>query len=628
MLARRFLCRRQLWYTSCVCIPVRHSQSQRVSHALDTINLETRLPAPIKRQPQRKPFVKNLFLSTFDYEFLYYPEPQTKDRHSRFFEWFRPIEKYMSECLDDMENVRKEDILAHLRELGVFRACVDAQHLGLSLNHTETARLVEVLSCFPWLGCYIVKNHIIPVRIISALATDKQKAKYLPRIATGELVPTVCYTEPQSGINTLNINSVAMESDCGTHWILNGEKTFVVNGHDANLFLVFSHCGHPSAISREHGPLSVFLVERDFGGVTSKDVKDLIGLQDSPVCTVTFQNTKVPRENLLGDVKAGTGVLVDMLAPGNGNLASQAVGTLKVFTRILTRHVLQRKHLDKNMHEYEGVREVIGKMASTLYGMESMLYHTTGIMDIFENQDCTLEKAMVEVYCASECVKRIYEGLQLIGAQSYLRDNPYIRIFEDALSHTLFDSCSLDSNTYIALLGLQHMGKNLHDHIFKLRNPFNFPEHIFKWAFGKDYRERFQTANHLHPSLASGSKQLEKCVTRLHASSLLLLQRHGIRISEQQMELRRLGEIATRTYALLAVLSRASRAYCIGLRNHEYDRNLADSFAILSIDRVHLLAEEIASGEWNNGDKFNRNVAELMYSKKDYFAEHPLDRTY
>ncbi|XP_011878900.1 PREDICTED: acyl-CoA dehydrogenase family member 9, mitochondrial [Vollenhovia emeryi] len=628
MLARRFLRGRQLWHASCVCTPVRHTQSQQVSQdALDTVNLEMRLPAAFKKHPQRQPFAKNLFLASFDHEFMYYPEPQTKDRHRRFSEWLQPIEKYMSECLEDpARTLRKDEVLARLRELGVFRACVAEKYLGLDLNRTESARLVEVLSCLPWLGCYMVKNHIVPVHLISTLATDEVKARYLPRIASGELVPTVCFTEPGNGLNTLNVSSTAEPSDLD--WTLNGEKTFVANGHDANLFLVFAHSGHSHAISIENTMLSIFLVEREFGGVTSKDVKRLVGLRDSPVCTVTFGSTKVPKENLLGEVRSGTGVLIDMLAPGNRHLAAQAVGTLKTFTKTLTKHVLRRKHMDRNMHEYESVKEVIGKVASTLYGMESMLYYTTGMMDTFDNQDCTLEKAMVEAYCTSECVARIYEGLQLIGAYSYLREEPYIRTFEDALSYTLFDGCPLDANAYVALLGLQHTGKNLSKHIFKLRNPFNFPEYIAKWTLGKEYRLQLRVAEHLHPSLACGSKELEKCITNLQKVSVLLLERHGADVPERQMELRRLGELATRTFALITVLSRASRAYCIGVRDHDYDRNMADSFAILSIDRVRILADEIVEGEWNNGDDCNKTVAQLMYEKKDFFAEHPLNRTY
>ncbi|XP_070158889.1 complex I assembly factor ACAD9, mitochondrial [Polyergus mexicanus] len=627
MLARQFLCRKLLWHSSCSCVSIRYTQSAS-EQALDTLNFETRLPASIKRQQQRQPFAKNLFLGVFDHEFMYYSEPETKERHTRFFEWLQPIEKYMSENLENPQNVRKDDVLSHLRDLGVFRAHVDEQHLGLNLNETELAKLVEVLSCFPWLGSYIVKNHITPVHIISTMASEEQKAKYLPKIATGEIVPTVCYTESYGGINIRNMNTATVLSDCDTHYILNGEKSFVVNGHDSNLFLVFSLCGHSQALSSGHGVLSVFLVERDMDGVAYKDVKNLVGLHNSPVCTVTFKDVKIPKDNLLGEIKSGTNILIDTLAPGNRNLAPQAIGILRTFIKLLTRHVLERKHLDQNMHEYESVKEVIGKISTALYSMESMLYYTTGIMDIFENQDCALEKAMVEMHCINECVTCIYEGLQIIGVESYLREKPYIQIFEDALSYTLFDSYNIDSNIYIALLGLQHTGKNLHQHIMKLRNPFNFPQHILRWALGNEYQLNLRIADHLHPSLTNGGKILEKCITRLQTVGILMLQRHGSEISERQMELRRIGELAIKTFALITVLSRTSRAYCIGLRNAEFDRQLANTFAILTNDKTKVLADEISSGEYINSDILNKNIAELIYSKKDYFAEHPLNRSY
>ncbi|XP_012234986.1 complex I assembly factor ACAD9, mitochondrial [Linepithema humile] len=633
MLIRQFLCRKLLWHTSCNSFaPVRYTQSAS-QYALDAVsNLEIRLPVPKEKQPSRQPFAKNLFLGVFDHEFMYYPEPQTKERHTRFFEWLQPIEKYMSESMEDPQSVKKEEILSHMRDMGVFRANVSEQHLGLNLNQTEQAKLVEVLSCFPWLGSYMIKNHIAPLQIIDWLATDVQKTKYLPRITTGEFVPTVCFTEPENGLNVNTINTVATATDTDTHWTLNGEKAFVANGHDANLFLVFAECSYSGAYTATNSStpnsLSVFLVERDFGGITCKDVKNLAGLHNSPACTVSFKDTKVPRENLLGTVMSGKNILIDSLAPGNRNIAPQAVGVLRAFVKLLTRHVLQRKHLDQNLHEYEGVQEVIGKIASILYSMESMLYHTTGMIDTFENQDCALEKAMVETYCANECVACIYEGLRIIGAQSYLRENPYIQIFEDALSYSLFDNSNIDSDTYIALLGIQHTGKHLREHILRIRNPFNFPQHILKWATGKEYRLKLYIADHMHPSLIDGGRVLEDCITKLQNASVHMLQRHGTEISGRQMVLRRLAELATRTFALVTVLSRTSRAYCIGARNSEQDRHVAGSFAILTIDRIKVLAEEIAAEDWNNGNQCHRTVAELVYNKKDYFAEHPLNRTY
>ncbi|EZA57234.1 Acyl-CoA dehydrogenase family member 9, mitochondrial [Ooceraea biroi] len=588
-----------------------------------------RLPVASKKGPQREPFMKNIFLGPFDKEILYFPEPQSKDRHTRFYEWLQSIERYVSDNLKDPQNVNKNEVLSHLRDLGVFRSNVEEQHLGLRLNHSEQAKVVEVLSALPWLGSYMVNNHIAPLNVMYNMATADQKAKYLPKIATGECVPTVCFTEPDGAINTDNINTMAMLSECSEYWVLNGEKALVANGQDSNLFIVFGQCNHHPFVNPKHSTFSVFLVERNFSGITCESVNSLVGRRPhNHISTITFKDTKVPKENVMENATSVMKVLVDFLAPGNRHIAPQAIGTLRNFTKLLLKYILQRKHLNRDLHEYEGIQEVIGKTASTLYGMESALYMTTGMMDLHENQDCALENAMVETYCASECVARIYEGLQIIGAHSYLRENPYMEILEDALSYTLFDSYNLESNTYIGLLGLQHSGKYLREHIFKLRNPMYHPDHILRWLFGKDEQLKLDLGDHMHPSLSMGSELLEKCLARLQTCTWVLLKEHGKEVTNRQMDVRRLSELATRTFVLIAVFSRASRAYCIGLRNAEMDQQAAGSIAILTLDRIKVLAEEIQSTQFNNGDRFHKKIAELMFNKKDYFAEHPLDRSY
>lgn len=260
--------------------------------------------------------------------------------------------------------------------------------------------------------------------------------------------------------------------------------------------------------------------------------------------------------------------------------------------------------------------------------MESILYMTTGMMDTFDQQDCVLEKAMVEAYCANECVACIHEGLQIIGAQSYLRENPYIQILENALSYTLYDSYSIDSNIYIALMGLRHVGQHMYKHVHKLRNFFLYPKFLIKWFTGYEYYLNLHTAEHMHPSMLLNAKPLDGCIIRLATMALQLLERHSFEITDRQMELRRLSEIATKTFALVAVLSRTSRSYCIGMRNAEQERHVAASFGVLTLSRIRVLTKEIQLGNWNNGDRLYKDVAELIYNNKDYFAKHPLSRTY
>lgn len=628
MLARRLLCRRQLWQTSCYRVVVRHTQST-ASQLQESFTFDLRLPEIKTKEPQREPFAKNLFLGKFDYEFVYFPEPQTKERHTQFFEWLKPIELYLSECLANPANVKRDEVLAQMKELGVFRANVNEIYHGLDLTHTETTKLLEVLSCLPWLGFYFVKNHIMPIQLLNTLASDEQKAKYLPKIVNGEVVPTVCFTEANNGFNTDNIETEALLSDDGTHWVINGEKSFVPNGQDANLFLVFLQCGNSSGRgSSLSKALSICLIDGNSNGITLKDVNTLVGQQGCSVSTVIFEDTKTSDKYLLGQGGSGLKVLPDWMAPGNRHIAPQAVGILRSFVKLLTNHVLQRKHLNQNMHEYEAVQGMIGKIATKLYAMESILYMTTGMMDLFDKQDCALEKAMMEAFCANECVACIYDGLQIIGAHSYFRESPYIQIFEDALSYTLYDSYNIDSNTYIPLLGLQYTGKNLYKHVFKLRNPLMYPMFLIKFVLGQKSKLKLEIGDHMHPSLLIGARMLNECIANLANVVIILLDRHGLDISDRQMELRRLSEIATRTYALVSVLSRASRSYCIGLRNADQDRQLACSFTALTMERINVLSKEIIDGNWLNGDKLYENVAELTYNKKDYFAEHPLNRTY
>lgn len=629
MLARTFLYKKQLWSVSYNCTCHRAIQ-QSANQVQETINLETRLSAPLKKLPQRKPFAKNLFLGVFDHELMYYPEPQTKARNQEFVEWLKPIENYMLESQKDPHNVKKDDLLSNLKDMGVFRAHVNEQYLGLDMGQTELAKLVETLGCFPWLSSYLVKNYIQPIHIITKLASDVQKAKYLPKIISGEIRPTICFTESKDGAQSNYTTTEALLSDCHTHWILNGKKSFVINGHDSNLFLVFTQCALSRNQTMESTPrvLSVLLVEKDCNGITCTDTENTVGQQENSVSTISFQDTKVPKENLLGEIGSGLNLLMDLLCPGSRDIGPQAIGILKTFIKLLTNDVLQRKHLDKNLYEYEAVQEVLGKMATTLYAMESMLYMTTGIIDMYEEQDCALEKAMTEFYCASECAACIYEGLQIMGARSYLRSSPYIKMFEDALSYILFDSYNIDSCILVSLLGLQYAGKNLHQHISKLRNAFHYPRYVLRTFFNSEYQIKLQIADHMHPSLQEGGEILEKCITKLHMITVRLLQKHGLDISDRHMELRRLSELATRTFALVSVLSRASRAYCIGLRNAEYERQIAGSLALLTLDRIGILEKELHDGEYINGDKLYKNIVKEMYDKRDYLAEHPLNRSY
>ncbi|KAG7197483.1 hypothetical protein KM043_013331 [Ampulex compressa] len=284
-------------------------------------------------------------------------------------------------------------------------------------------------------------------------------------------------------------------------------------------------------------------LERDFGGITCTSVQDTIGQKNVAMCTIKFEDTLIPMENELGDVHTTNNILLDLWAPGKQNMSGQAVSILRNFLNMLIKHILPRQHLDKNMYEFESIQNTISKIAASLYSMESVLYLTNGMIDTYNKQDVDAEKAVTELYCATECVKSIYEGLQIIGAQSYLKESPFIKQFLDALALVTFEGYNIDTQVYIALLGTQYAGKNF-----------------------------------------------------------------------------------VRTYVLIATLARASRSYCYGVRNANYERQLALALSYNTHQRIKVLASEIEVGEIYNSNLAYEQIAQVMFEKKEYFAEHILRR--
>ncbi|KAK2584830.1 hypothetical protein KPH14_007142 [Odynerus spinipes] len=417
------------YVSTCRSMPRRNIQNIEDAQVLEC---SMSLPEHQKKLQRRQPFLKNLFIGKFDTDFLTFPEPQPDDRYKKFVEWIKPIENYMTFINVQVSQVSRDKVFEKLKELDILRARIQKDYDGLNMSEVETLKILDTLAPMPWLTTSLIKNNIMPVDIISKYGNEVQKRKYLQKIGNGDLLSTICITEVNSGPNVRNIETTATLSKCGNFWILN--------------------------------------VEKSHGGITCSDAISTIGQQEVHVCTVNFKDTHVPKENVLGEIGGGINILTDVFSPGNNRTAGEAIGILRHFLALLNQNILGRKHLDKNMHEFEAVEDIIARITCSLYSMESVAYFTSTIDDLYDNQDLELERAVMETYCANECVQQIYKGLQVIGVDSYLNDNPYMHLYKDALALSIYDGSVIDEKIYIALLGLQYTGKNFHEHVHKARN--------------------------------------------------------------------------------------------------------------------------------------------------------------
>lgn len=584
---------------------------------------ETQFEPLPKKKPQRISFLRALLTKDVDSEVFIYPE-QISLRYDDYFKWIKPIEIYMSSCVN--KKLDKNQILNQLRELEVFRTHISEEYFGLTLSNTESLKLIETLSNLPWLGTYIVKNHISPLQIISKYGSKSQKLKYYPKIMSGEMIPTICVYEGDRGTNINSIQTLAIQEE--NSWLLNGEKHYVVNGIDSNLFLVFARHMSSNIKVTETNSFSLFLIERDFGNINCTNVYETIGRCEIPTCTINFNDTIVPSENIIGTPGDGFKILMEYLRPGQQNISAQAISILRNFINILIPDILQMRHYDRDLYQFDVVKKTLSEIVFSLYTMESMTYLTSGMIDEYENMYADLEQILTETYCANKCLKCIQAGLQLIGAQSYMNNKSYIQAFHDAMALTTMDVNNLDANAYAAARVMQHIGQATYNHVFKKRNAFKFPFYNMLNSIFELYNAKLNADKYLHPSLTHASRYMEDCIDKFRNSIVILLERSGSQCVEQYIDLERLTEMLTEIYATFANLSRSSRSYCIGVQNADLEKEVALKMTFVTHSKICEISKAIDNGPLFNGDQCYTSAMDLVYEKRKYPMSHPLTKTF
>lgn len=578
-------------------------------------------PLP-EQKPERLSFLRALIIGDTDSDVFMYPE-QISPRYEDYFNWIKPIESYISHCTN--KNVDKNEMLNHLRELGVFRTHIGEKYFGLSLSKTESLKLIELLSNFPWLGTYMVKNHILPIEIIDKYGSHSQKLQYYPKIMSGDIIPTMCVYEGNYGTNINNMETYAMPHTEDS-WLLNGEKSFVMNGINSNLFLVFAKHISKNIGHNKPNSFSLFLVEKDFGNVSCTNVYDTIGRQETPICTIKFNDTIVPNKNVIDTPGNALEILMHYLKPGRQNISGQAISILRNFLNVLIPDIIHMKHFDRDLHKFDVVKRILGEISFSLYTMESMAYLTTGMIDDYKCMNADMEQAITESYCANSCLKCIQMGLQLVGTRSYTNKQSYIETFHDAL--TTIDINNLDANTYVAASLLQFFGKIMHEHVNKKRNIFQFPVYnMFDKIFDR-FNVKLNAKEYFHPTFKHATLYMEDAINRFKDAILILFEDEGTAIVQQYTNMQRITNMLTEIYAMFANLTRASRSYCIGARNSDLEKDLAIKMAFVSHIKICEIQSQIKSTSLFNGDKLYSDAMDLLYEKREYSLAHPLTKTF
>jgi alkylation response protein AidB-like acyl-CoA dehydrogenase len=360
----------------------------------------------------------------------------------------------VNEILPNAEKIEHKDfsisrdLLKKAGELGLSGVEIPEAYGGLEMDKVTAAVIADHIAKYAGFATTWGAHSGIGLLPIVYFGTEEQKKKYLPRLATGEMVGAYALSESTSGSDAMNCRARAELSADGKHYILNGEKMWITNAGFADLFTVFAKV--------DGEKFSAFLVERTFPGFSVGAEEHKMGIRGSSTCPIILNDCKVPVENLLGEIGRGAVIAFNILNIGRFKLGAMCVGGGRVSLESAISYAKQRKAFGKTISEFGLVREKIANMATLLYVGESLVYRTVGMMDVALGEvDKSGAEAMKEtrkaieeyaVECSiikvwgSEMVDYIVdETLQIYAGYGFVEEYPAERAYRDARINRIFE---------------------------------------------------------------------------------------------------------------------------------------------------------------------------------------------
>src|SRR3954449_3873372 len=435
-------------------------------------------------------FAKGLMLGEIHEDLVFpYPIPD-REEVEKVRGLIKGFREYAADHIDAVEIDRTGTIpdqtYRDLGELGLMGLYVDEKYGGQGLSQTGYARVFEAIGQVDGsLTIGMGVHQSIGLKGIHLFGTDEQKARLLPDLASGRKLAGFALTEPNAGSDAYNIESRAVEQSDGS-WVLNGEKRWIGNGCRGDVLTVFARAeladGKDSHIA--------LIVEKGMEGFDQTGPRyETMGLHGNHLCPVRFNDVRVPAENVLGEPGEGFHIAMQILNNGRIGLGTGSVGLAKRLLDLAIEHVTTRRQFGKTLSEFDMVEEKIGWMVSYLFGLESLAYLTTGMIDA-GIEDYSIESAIAKIAGTEFVWYQANRALQLAGGLGYMRDQPYEQILRDIRIFPIFEGANDVMRSFVTLSALKPLGEELEGlGDLGLGDPIGAIGSMAEYAFGRVRRE-------------------------------------------------------------------------------------------------------------------------------------------
>jgi alkylation response protein AidB-like acyl-CoA dehydrogenase len=444
--------------------------------------------------------------------------------------------------------------------------------------------------------------------------TDAQKEKYLPRLASGEMIAAYCLTESGSGSDAASIKTKATRNSNGG-WTLNGEKIWITNGGIADFYTVFART------DSDAGKISAFIVERDSHGVSIGLKEDKLGIRSSSTTTVSFADVEIPAENLLGEEGKGFKMAMAILNNGRTGLSGGAVGGMKTCIALASKQAVERKQFGRSIAEFGLIKKKIAEMTVDCFAAESAVRMVSHYIDSGYT-DYSVEAAISKVFASEAMFRAANESLQIAAGNGFMKEFPYERIMRDSRILTIFEGTSEILRLFIALSGMKDAGVMLQELKSATDDIFNNP--IKGFGLLSDYAGRRIT--HLTSLgqdriiaavpevLRDDALVFEKYTLELARMTDVLLRRHGKSIIEKQFALQRAADVVIDLFVGLSVLSRVSAMTPDDSEQYQQALSIAHIFSQRAKRRMNRNLRAMLRNE----DESAKSLADYIFDQESY----------
>ncbi len=488
-------------------------------------------------------------------------------------------------------------ILKKSAELGLTAVVIPEKFGGMEMDLTSMMVVAESLardgSYAGWHGAHTGIG-TLPLLLFG---TEEQKQKYLPKLASAEMIAAYCLSEPQAGSDALAARTRAGLSPDGSHYILNGQKMWITNGGYADLYTVFAKV--------DGEKFTAFLVERAWPGVSPGAEEKKMGIKGSSTTAVYFDNVKVPVENVLGEIGRGHVIAFNILNLGRLKLGAFANGGCRDTLAISLRYAKERNAFGKPIAEFGMIQHKLAEMAIRTFASESMTWRVVGdIQAHLEGftwdapdagktmlkavEEFATECSFIKVFASETLDYVVDEGVQIHGGYGFHQDYAVERAYRDARINRIFEG----TNEINRLLATGMMLKRAQKGILPLAD-----------AVKKLQAEILSGPAVGEIDMAANAKKIG-----LLALGVAYQKFEGA-IEEQQEVVANITDILMNTYAMESALLRASKIARSG-RNAENASEMAAVFAREAMDTIEMAARTVCAA-CSEGDALRTNLAVL-----------------